>query len=357
VTTESYTAEERLLRDLVEIPSVSGSEQDIAAYLVRVLPQWGFESHLDEAGNAIGRRGDPGAPMIMLTSHMDTVPGDIPVRQEGSILHGRGTVDCKGPLAAMICAASRWEARGAQVVLAGVVEEETFGRGAYQLARDFSPDLAIVGEPNGWSGIGIGYKGRFLARYEVSRPAAHTAHPGERATEAAVAFWNRMTSYLDGFAPEGRAFDRPIPTLNEMSGTLETAALTLSCRTPPGFDLAAFEDFLEASRADGVLTVEDRTPAALVDKSGGAVRALSAGIRAQQGRPKLKLKTGTADLNIVNQFWPVSMAVYGPGDSSLDHTDHEHIDLREYAVSIDVLTVALDHAARELAGARLAALR
>jgi hypothetical protein len=44
------------------------------------------------------------------------------------------------------------------------------------------------------------------------------------------------------------------------------------------------------------------------------------------------------------------MAVYGPGDSSLDHTDHEHIDLGEYAESITVLTNAVQALAATVAG-------
>ena len=44
----------------------------------------------------------PGQPTrdIVLLGHMDTVPGDIPIRREGDVLYGRGSVDAKGPLAA-----------------------------------------------------------------------------------------------------------------------------------------------------------------------------------------------------------------------------------------------------------------
>jgi len=342
---------ERLLRRMVEIPSPSGEEAALAAFLAAELPGWGFESHVDEVGNVIGRRGDPAAPMILLAGHMDTVPGALPVRQEGTILHGRGTVDAKGPLAAMICAASRADADGVQYVVAGVVEEETYGRGATHLAGCFAPDVAFVGEPNGWAGVGIGYKGRVMLRYDVRRPHVHTASPEEKATEAAVAFWNSVVSYCASVStPAATAFDRPIATLNEVRGDLGSASLVISVRTPTGFDLPAFEDFVTRAAEDAVLKIDDRTPAVRVDHRGSAVRALCAGIRARGARPRLKLKTGTADLNIVEPRWQVPMAVYGPGDSALDHTDHEHIDLTEYATAVDVLTDALNHLAGELRG-------
>ena len=62
---------------------------------------------------------------IVLLGHMDTVPGDIPVRQEDGKLYGRGSVDAKGPLATFIVAASRASLPpGTRLVVVGAVEEE-----------------------------------------------------------------------------------------------------------------------------------------------------------------------------------------------------------------------------------------
>jgi LysW-gamma-L-lysine carboxypeptidase len=333
---------------MVGISSVSGDEGALAGFLVEEMRAWGFTTHLDEAGNAIGRRGDPDAPMILLTGHMDTVPGGPAPRRDGDLLYGRGAVDAKGPLATMICAAATADVRGVQYVVAGVVEEETYGRGATHLAECFRPAAGFVGEPNGWAGVGIGYKGRVMLRYSVSRPSVHTASPEEKASEAAVAFWQDVVGYCASVTTSDKAFDRPIATLNEMAGDIENARLVVSVRTPPGFDLPAFEEFLSGVTRDGVLKVDDRTPGVRVDHRSVVVRALCAGIRARGARPTLKLKTGTADLNIVEPRWQVPMAVYGPGDSALDHTDDEHIDLTEYARAVDVLRDALDLLAAEL---------
>ena len=58
------------------------------------------EAHVDEVGNAVGVRGS-GAREVLLLGHIDTVPGVIPVRVADGVLHGRGTVDAKGPFAAL----------------------------------------------------------------------------------------------------------------------------------------------------------------------------------------------------------------------------------------------------------------
>ena len=350
VTTEPGTlapvtshAAENMLREMVEIPSVSGNERRIAMYLAASARNLGFDSSIDAAGNMIASRGPDGGPVIMLIGHMDTVPGGPRTHREGSLLHGRGAIDAKGPLAAMLCAAANADIGAARVVVAGTVQEETTGCGAEYLGRTHTPAFAIVGEPNGWSGIGIGYKGRISMRYDVYRPACHTASPGEKATEVAIDFWNRVSGYVqDHQASTDGIFNRPVATAYEFTGNIEHATLEIWCRVPPGFDLPAFEEYVRRDLAGGELTIADRTPGIRVSPGNPAVRALCAAIRDQGGQPRLKLKSGTADLNVVGKYWDIPMAVYGPGDSSLDHTDYEHIDLREYATSITVLTSAVE---------------
>jgi LysW-gamma-L-lysine carboxypeptidase len=54
------------------------------------------------------------------------------------------------------------------------------------------------------------------------------------------------------------------------------------------------------------------------------------------------LKTGTSDMNVVAPGWPgTAIVAYGPGDSSLDHTPHEHLELGDLYRSIAVLQQAL----------------
>jgi LysW-gamma-L-lysine carboxypeptidase len=82
-------------------------------------------------------------------------------------------------------------------------------------------------------------------------------------------------------------------------------------------------------------------PAFEAEKNTPVVRALLRAIRAQGGTPRFKLKTGTSDMNILGPAWDCPIVAYGPGDSALDHTPHEHIDLDEFLRGVDVLTYAL----------------
>ena len=99
--------EVELLRELVSIASPSTQEQAASAYLVDAMRARGYdEAFVDAAGNAVGIWGR-GEREIVLLGHIDTVPGHIPVRQEGDLLYGRGSVDAKGPLACFVSAVAR----------------------------------------------------------------------------------------------------------------------------------------------------------------------------------------------------------------------------------------------------------
>ena len=46
-------------------------------------------------------------------------------------------------------------------------------------------------------------------------------------------------------------------------------------------------------------------------------------------------------MNVVGPAWNCPIVAYGPGDSSLDHTPNEHLDLAEYRQAIAILTRVL----------------
>lgn len=71
------------------------------------------------------------------------------------------------------------------------------------------------------------------------------------------------------------------------------------------------------------------------------VRAFLQAIREQGADPAFKVKSGTSDMNVVGPAWNCPIVAYGPGDSSLDHTPNEHLDLAEYHQAIATLARVL----------------
>lgn len=342
-----------LLENMVAIPSVSRHEAPLREYLEERLSGLGLAVRSDDVGNMIAERGDLSGPLIMLVGHMDTVPDPLPVRRDGSLLHGRGTVDAKGALATFICAAAMVRNSPARLVVAGVVEEEIAGsRGARNLAAQYHPDAVFIGEPSGWRNVVIGYKGRVGGSFAITRPAGHAAGPGENAAILAIEFWSAVVARLDAQAPTESDFRRPVPTLSRFTGTAQYAHLDFGCRIPPDFDVHEFLDFLATIRRDGDLIIDEITPAAVKSRSTPPARALVRAIREREMAPGVKVKTGTCDMNTLSEFWTAPMVAYGPGDSALDHTAEEHIDLEEFWTAVGVLSRALELLSVELADDR-----
>ncbi|MEV4513677.1 M20/M25/M40 family metallo-hydrolase [Dactylosporangium sp. NPDC049525] len=340
-----------LLRAALSIPSVSGQELPLAGFLAEQLDALGFDAHVDEVGNVHGVIGPGDGPTVMLLGHIDTVPGHVPVCQVGDLLYGRGSVDAKGSFVTMICAAAR--SRGVRVHVVGAVGEEVAGgRGARHVMDTVAPPAAVViGEPSGWDGVCLGYKGRIGLGYEMHQPPLHTSSPEPTAVERAARFAHDVQDYLRGLSgepdPDPVAFGVAAGTLVRLCGDLADAEAFLTCRVPPGFDFAALERFAR-SRTHSRIWVDERVPGVTRTRSDPVVSQLRAAIAAQGARPTFKRKAGTSDMNTLDP-WGVPMAAYGPGDAHLDHTTDEHLPISELYRAIDVLALALPRLGRQLA--------
>jgi [amino group carrier protein]-lysine/ornithine hydrolase len=344
------TTEVSLLQRLVEIYSPSHAEAEVSSFLVGAMRELGFQAHQDGVNNAIGVLGD-GPRTIILLGHIDTVPGRIPVEIREGKLYGRGSVDAKGPMACFVAAAARLRDDIAsfkkKIVIIGAVEEEAAtSRGAQQAVRDFAPpDFCIIGEPSRWNAITLGYKGRLLLDYTLQIPWKHSAAQGKLVCEQAVDYWNAIQAWCRPFNDGKGVFetlDASIRTFNsENDGIKEIARLKLGFRLPVGFPVEEFKEFLVGASDGAELSFSGGELAVRNGKSNALVKAFLHTIRQHGGDPKFKVKTGTADMNVVAPHWPCPMLAYGPGDSSLDHTPEEHIEIGEYAQAIDVLESVL----------------
>lgn len=338
---------------LVEHYSPSGKEQGAVEWLVERMKALGFgKASVDGAGNAVGVMGS-GPRQVVLLGHIDTVLGEIPVQIVGAtgqspLLYGRGSVDSKGPLACFVDVVAQVGAlEGWQFVVIGAVEEERDSDGARFVVDKYKPDFAIIGEPNNWDRIALGYKGSAWTNLTVKREQSHSASGEQTAAEAAVDVWLAVKAYADEFNEDKkRAFDMLLPTLRGLEsgqdGFEQWARLNVGCRLP--VDVLPDEWYSKMEEIAQDAKIERAgypVPAWECEKNSPLVRAFLGSIRSQGGKPRFVYKTGTADLNIVAPVWGCPVVVYGPGDSALDHTPNEHISLDEYQKSVGVLVQTL----------------
>ena len=340
---------------LVSQYSPSGQERGAVEWLVTRMMSLGYDNaFIDEAGNAVGVMGQ-GTKQVVLLGHIDTVSGEISVRVENNVLYGRGSVDAKGPLASFTDAVAKVGAKeGWQFVVIGAVEEERDSEGARFVATQYKPDFAIIGEPNQWDRVSLGYKGSAWANVTIKRGQAHTASGEETAAEAAVETWLKIKAFGESFnADKTKVFDKLLLTLRGMDSDSndfeQWARLKIGVRLPvevsPEDWYRKLEEIISDSHLQGDCHLERAgfpVPAWKCEKNSQLVRNFLSGIRSQGGEPRFVYKTGTADLNIVAPVWQCPAVVYGPGDSALDHTPNEHISLEEYRKAVDVLSATLE---------------
>lgn len=175
-----------IARSLVEAHSPSGDEGLAMQVASRLLRELGLRVEQQEVGSS-GRfnvLAAAGRPRVVLTTHLDTVPGELPIEVREGRLHGRGACDAKGSAAAMIAAAADLLADGqTDFGLLFVVGEETTSDGAIaanQLiesgALDWPVADTLLAEPTNGKFV-TAHPGVAVATLRAEGRCAHSAYP------------------------------------------------------------------------------------------------------------------------------------------------------------------------------------
>jgi len=187
---ESYTAKN--LSKLVQIKSMSTKEKEVANEIVRMMKEAGFdEAKIDGIGNAVGKIGK-GKKIIAIDGHIDTVDiGNLdnwnfePLGGEikDGFVHGRGSVDQKGGVAAFITAGRIIKELGLDndvtVYFTGsVIEEDCDGLCWKYILEEglIKPDCVIVTEPTNLRVL-RGQRGRMEMEVSFYGVSSHGSAP------------------------------------------------------------------------------------------------------------------------------------------------------------------------------------
>ena len=316
-----------LTQALCAIDSTTGREGECGTLIAHILEGLGLEVEQQpvESGrfNVIART--DARPEVVLSTHFDTVPPYVPVREEGGVLYGRGVSDAKGILACEIAAAARLlEAGERRIGLLFTVDEEASSAGAkvangHPLAREVR--YLINGEPT--DGIpASGTKGSLRVRLSATGQAAHSAYP--------EAGHSALHALLDVLA-EMRATDWPTdPHFGETTinvGMLHggvaanvlapaaEALLQIRLVTPPREVIARIEGIAAGRCTVEVLTESD------------PIR-----LHVPEGWPSHVMRYVTDVPYLSNWGTPL---LFGPGSILVAHTDDERIATAELHEAAD----------------------
>jgi acetylornithine deacetylase/succinyl-diaminopimelate desuccinylase-like protein len=332
------------------------------------------------AGAAPGRR-------LILTSHTDTKPpGDEGDPRSGEIragrLHGLGSADAKGSVAAMLVAAAALRAAdlpaaGELLLIFSADEESEGSRGLAHIASTgaLAADAAIVGEPSGmdagFDGLPVLARGFVGFELRAKGPRLHSglvprAGVGSdplaliaRAVADLPALVHVPTATNGGPWPDARTSSRL--TFTSIGGGIADGILAGSAwargevRTLPGQTrdgvAAAIRDGLSRLHSGGE-TAPARIdlevdafdwPAAFVDPAASIVMALAAATEQVTGRrPPIAAFPGATEAHVLASLGIPTVPAFGPGLLAAAHVPGESVaadDLRA-AVAIYARTAA-----------------
>ncbi|MBL1286760.1 M20/M25/M40 family metallo-hydrolase [Streptomyces sp. For3] len=336
-------ADLELLGRTVGVPSVSGDEHELAAYLADWCAERGIDAKIDAVGNLVATRGT-GDRSLLLLGHLDTVPHHWPAEWREGELHGRGSVDAKGSLAAFleVLATADVPADGSLRVVGAVEEEISSSKGAFHARDHYPADAVVIGEPSGSDKLTLGYYGLFKLRVTAWVDSGHSA--GMDAVSAPDALTEAVASLRASVleqAPD--ALSALIDVRCETGRERHRAVGILNFRVPPGADLDALREAALSHGSGAVeITVERATPGHSGGRTSSLAKVFSRAFGQAGVRPRFVVKKGTSDMNTLATTWRgVPMVAYGPGDSALDHTDEERIGAEEYRAARSLLADAV----------------
>ena len=308
-------------------------------------------------------RGTGGGRSIILNGHLDTVGVEgmadpFQPRVEGGRMYGRGSIDMKASVAAMMVTLARARSmrlRG-DVVMTAVADEEAFSVGTSAvLDAGVTADAAIVTEPTSGDVV-VAHKGFAWADVIARGRAAHGSLPAE-----GIDAITKMGGFLKGLEDlqaelatqpgdpmlgPGSVHASTITGGREMSSYPATCHLGVERRTIPGETAQGFVAELEGIaercrqadpdfRAEINLTFDRQ--AFSIDADHEIVELVKAVTTQTTGRePPVCGRAGWMDAALLSEC-SIPTVIYGPAGGDF-HGDNEWVDVASIDVCADVLT-------------------
>ncbi|MCL5420349.1 MAG: M20/M25/M40 family metallo-hydrolase [Candidatus Parvarchaeota archaeon] len=316
----------KLLRDLMKIPSVSGEEKKIGFFLKERLAE-NFKVKVQKVGNRANILAVIGKPKLLLTAHMDTVPGKLKIYEDTNFVYGRGSCDAKGTIASMITAAESAAGKGLRDfgLLFDVDEENNF-EGIKKAINTVKPEFIVVGEPSSMRLIN-GQKGLLQLKLTEEGKSAPASMPsaGKSAINSIVF---DIQSLLKLKLPVSRYLGKTTLNVGRIEGgkapnvVADFASATVDIRTI-GKNKAVIRQVRKAV-GKAKLSVEMDFSPVFTD--------------ALELSRKLGIKTGVMPYFTEMYFWNklAKTVVFGPGDYRYAHASSEKIQKKQLLNAVRV---------------------
>ncbi len=335
----------KLTRELIDIPSVTGEEFHVGTSVAELLSRLGYQIEVQEVegdrANVIATTSE--RPVVVLSTHMDTVPPYIASSEDEEFIYGRGACDAKGIIATQIAAAEKLRGVGVnEIGLLFTVDEEVTSAGAKALNAHplaSSCRYLINGEPTD-NQLAVGTKGSLQVSIKTEGRAAHSAYPeqGDSAIEKLLDVLNDVRQIE---WPSDETFGTTTCNIGVISGGTRANVVPDSAQTVLQIRLAASAGAVQEMLARAV---DER--AALEYKSvHDPIRLL-----ALAGFEQTIVRFTTDIPYLTNWGTPL---LIGPGSILDAHTEHERVAKSELIKAVEIYAnLARTLLAREVRAAK-----
>ena len=310
-------------RALIDIDSTTGREQAAGEWLASALERRGYR--VERQPVADGRFNVFAwidEPAVVFSTHFDCVPPFFPSAVREGTLHGRGSCDAKGILAAQVAAAERLRDRGERRVgLLFVVGEERGSDGAATANRNARRSRFLInGEPTDGR-LGIATRGVLRLRLHAAGRAAHSSIPeyGVSAIDKLIDALVRMRSLEWPSDPDlGKTFY----TLGLIEGGIAPNVISPSASAEVMFRIVGpVDDVLQTARTlEPDVTIEE------------VLRVPMVRLHTIPGMPAAVFPF-TTDVPLLDR-WGTPL-LYGPGSILVAHTSDERVPVVELESAVD----------------------
>ncbi|MBF2413318.1 ArgE/DapE family deacylase [Listeria welshimeri] len=362
----------QILKDMVNIDSTNGHEEQVANYLQKLLAEYGIESEKvqydEDRASLVSEIGSSDEQVLAFSGHMDVVDaGDVSkwkfppfeaTEHEGKI-YGRGATDMKSGLAAMVIAMIELQEEkqklNGKIRLLATVGEEVGELGAEQLTqKGYADDLdgLIIGEPSGHR-IVYAHKGSINYTVKSTGKNAHSSMPeyGVNAIDNLMLFYNEIEKYVDSIHTTNEILGDFIHNVtvisggNQVNSIPEKAELQGNIRSIPEVDNETLKrrivDIVNELNKKEHVQLElifdyDKQPV-FSDRNSRLVhvaRDVAKGIIKEE-IPLLGISgtTDAAEFTKAKHKFPV--IIFGPGNET-PHQINENVSIDNYLEMVDV---------------------
>lgn len=394
----------RFLQKMVAIPSVTGDEAAIQAFISDYMKKIGLEVDMWETDweklkqhpgyrpvdrgyegrpNIVGtRKGAGGGRSLLLNGHTDVIPvgngegwSDDPwsAAIKNGRVYGRGSCDMKSGVASHILAVEFLKEAGIElkgdVYINVVIDEEVSGHGTLDtVIRGYKADAGISGETSDLA-VQPACIGRIWFQIDVQgKPAGiQQRYLGISAIDLGNKIVKAVQELEDHRVATVRhpLYPNALDSLPCMIGSFQagnypsafpaSAVLKGSIGTVPGEDHEGVKKSLVdkiAEVAAGDEWMRDHPPvvrfvgydaqASEIPRDHPIVKLLSDTYRSVTGKePIISGRQGAADTRFLNQYGNTPTVIFGPGSTAVMHANDEYVSIDDYITAIKVMALCI----------------